>query len=386
MLMSFNIPNQMFLSFNRDDILRTRNRTINSTTSFAKIYDFTMPASQGIASFPVKFVQQKSSKTVATVKIFKKKQPGKSRILINMMRTYHLSALQLLAVFDQKEAPDGHSRRNHQEVSDHLRSPLLHFGTVLPGSAVEIDASLKVLRPEHGVCFETGKRRQGGKLHPSLEVEGESNGLLYIHSLPFHHFLIVRMQRGHFELRHALLQILLSSHDHPRSEVDDPVRTSAQQIVPNAGDGLRAGKDMREPGENPRYNEHQQFHLSEALENLAELGISGEEQLQNQLTDRPAHRADVLRQKIPKIGLSGSLHHVVPGVVAEKNDEYRCDVVETLNVSEVGIFGEEAIEDLEHVALLLLAEWHREYRWNLVILSKIFIFPRARSASFCSCS
>jgi len=91
----------------------------------------------------------------------------------------------------------------------------------------------------------------------------------------------------------------------------------AEQIVPNAGDGFGAGKDMCEPCEDPRDDEHQQFHLGETLENLPELFVTSEEQLQYQLTDGPSNHADVLGEEISEIGLSGSLHHVVSGVLSK---------------------------------------------------------------------
>jgi hypothetical protein len=60
--------------------------------------------------------------------------------------------------------------------------------------------------------------------------------------------------------------------------------------------------------------------------------------------------------------------------------------VEALDVAQVAVPPEEAVEGLEDVPLLLLTVWREEYRWNLVMLSKVFMLARARSASFWSCS
>ena len=159
-----------------------------------------------------------------------------------------------------------------------------------------------------------------------------------------------------------------------------------EQIVPDPADGFGTGEVMREPGQYPRDDEGQHPHLCKAFKDLLEIWIPLRQQLKHQITDDRPNGSNILRQEIFEVSPACLLHHVVPRIIAEQDQEDGSDIVEALDVPQCFILGKEAIEDLEDVSLLLLAEYRFNYRWNFDMFSKVFILASERSASFCNCS
>ena len=52
-----------------------------------------------------------------------------------------------------------------------------------------------------------------------------------------------------------------------------------------------------------------------------------------------------------EVDFAGLFHHVVPDVVAENGQKDRSDVMEALDVPEIGMMAEEVVQDHEDVIL-----------------------------------
>lgn len=148
---------------------------------------------------------------------------------------------------------------------------------------------------------------------------------------------------------------------------------SREEVVPDAAGGLDARENMGEPGQHPGDDEDYQFDFLEALKDLLELLVLLEEEGKHHVANDTAEGANVFGEEVPEVGLACLLHEVVALVVAEEHDEDRGHVVEPLNVLQLLILCKETVENLQYVLLSFLANYHDEYRWNLVISSKVFI-------------
>ncbi len=194
------------------------------------------------------------------------------------------------------------------------------------------------------------------------------------------------MRVGYVVLLAGALELVLGGEDDACGQVEDAVGAGAEEVVPDAADGLDAGEDVGEPGEHPGDDEGHHPHLREALQDLPQLPVPALEELEEEAAEEGAGGGDVLGEEVAEVGGACPLHHVVAGAVAEEDEEDGGDVVEALDVPELPVLAEEAVQDLQHVPLLLRPTYPSTYRWNLVMFSKVFMLASDRSASFCSCS
>lgn len=91
----------------------------------------------------------------------------------------------------------------------------------------------------------------------------------------------------------------------------------AQQVVPNAADGLDAGEVVGEPSEDPGQNEDQELSLLVGGVYLMELRVFGRDDFEDDLTDGHSDFSELEAQEIIEVSPSCFLHQVVARAVAK---------------------------------------------------------------------
>jgi hypothetical protein len=101
--------------------------------------------------------------------------------------------------------------------------------------------------------------------------------------------------------------------------------------------------------------------------------IPGQDQIQDKRTHDFADVAHVVFQKIMEVYSASFSHHIIAHIVAVENQKDRSDVMEALNIFQIFVFGKKIIQDAQYCLLFLASELILGYRWNLVMVSKVFI-------------